>query len=183
MSRSRMIGAAMLILLAGSARVRGKEPGKPVRLSAEEAGRTVRLLDDVYQSAVINTHKMYVRDPGTPSAVTWAKQVLRDVNGKGWPAARVFAASQRPLNPENDPADAFEEEAVKQFQRGQPVFERLDGDVLRYASSIRVVDRSCLTCHVHNREGDLLGGISYRAPLLLAGKAALGSERPGKAAP
>jgi len=138
----------------------------PVRLSLAEARRTVRLMDDIYRIGVLTTHTMYVREPGVPAAITWGKQVLGQVNAEGWPQARIFAASDRPLNPENNPKDAFEREAIQAFKQGKTRVEQQEPGVLRYASEIRIGDKSCLTCHVRNKEGDLLGGVSYHAFLI-----------------
>jgi hypothetical protein len=150
----------------------------PVRVSLDEGRRMVRMMDDIYKAAVITTHRMYVQDPGTPAAVIWAKQVVREVHRKGWPEARILAAVERPLNPENYPADPFERQAIQAFRSGKPSFEKVEPGSLRYATEIRIDDRTCLTCHVHNREGDLLGGVSYRVPL--AGGAARPGSNPGK---
>jgi hypothetical protein len=137
----------------------------PVRVSLTEARRLVRMMDDIYKHAVMATHKMYVQDAGTPSAITWAKQVLPQVEAKGWPRAHIFSATGRPLHPDNEPQDDFERAAVRGFQAGKSAVEAVEGDTLRYASEIRVTDRSCLMCHVRNHEGDLLGGVSYRVAL------------------
>lgn len=156
-----------LLWSAASAGAAGGDPSaskpRPVSVPLEEARRMVRLMDDIYRTGVLTTHQMYIQEPGLPSAVAWGKQVLGQVNAKGWPQARIFAASERPLNPENSPVDNFEREAVQAFKEGKTSAERREPGVLRYASEIRVVDKSCLTCHVRNKVGDLLGGVSYRA--------------------
>jgi hypothetical protein len=137
----------------------------PLRVSLAEGRRLVRMMDDIYKHAVLATHKMYVQDAGTPSAITWAKQVLPQVEAKGWPRAHIFSGTGRPLHPDNEPKDDFERAAVRAFQGGKSAVEAVEGDTLRYASEIRVTDRSCLMCHVRNHEGDLLGGVSYRVAL------------------
>lgn len=161
-----LAAAALGVAISLSAKA---DPGKtpaPVRMSLPEARRTVRMMDDIYKAAVIRTHEMYVQDVGTPAAVIWAKQVFKSVNGKGWPAARMLSSSDRPLNPENSPSDAFEKEAVRAFRAGKPAYEKVEGNTLRYATEIRIADQKCLMCHVHSKEGDLVGGVSYKALLL-----------------
>jgi hypothetical protein len=120
-------------------------------------------MDDIYISGVLAAHKMYVRDPGVPSAIAWAKQVFRGVHGKNWPEARIFDGTGRPLNPENDPVDRFERDAITAFRSGKRSLERVEGNALRYASVIRVSDEGCIKCHVRAKPDDLLGGVSYRA--------------------
>jgi hypothetical protein len=158
--RSGIALAAALTLTAGAAAA--PKQSRAAAASLEEARRLVRMMDDIYQTGVLTTHRMYVQDPGTPAAVAWAKQVFGQMKGKGWPEARIFAASERPLNPENSPVDPFEREAVQAFRQGKTRFEKVDGSVLRYASDIRLADKSCLVCHVRGKEGELLGGVSYR---------------------
>lgn len=170
-------GAAFLlagVLVAGLTPAAGA-PAPPATKSAPlptlaAARERVRMMDDIYVTAVLVTHKMYVRDPGTPAAVTWAKQVFHGLQGKGWPEARILSGVDRPLNPENDPSDPFERDAVAAFRAGKPSFERVEGGVLRYATALHVVDASCITCHVRAKPGDLLGGVSYRARFALQAK-------------
>ena len=67
------------------------------------------MMDDIYQAGVLTTHQRYMRElPACPAAVTWAKQVIGKVKARGWPEARIFAATDRPLNPENNPGNSFE---------------------------------------------------------------------------
>lgn len=134
-------------------------------LSLDEARRTVRLMNDIYVTGVLTTHRMYAHEAGTAAAISWGKQVIREINTKGWPRARVFATTERALNPENQPADAFEKDAGTAFGKGQPAFERVSGNTYRYATPIRITMDSCLSCHVKNKVGDLIGGVSYQAVL------------------
>lgn len=140
-------------------------PSGPIRVPLAEGRRMVRMMDDIYRTGVMTAHRMYVQEPGVPAAVTWGKQVIRQINGKGWPEARIFDATGRPLNPENRPADQFERDAIAELRKGAPTVERVREGELRYASGISVVEKSCLACHVRSREGDLLGGVSYRLAL------------------
>jgi hypothetical protein len=148
---------ATLALITLPALARGAPPSTPtppLRLPLPEARRTVRMMDDIYKAGVISTHRMYVQDPGTASAVAWAKQVLKEVKAKGWPETRIFTTSERPMNPENRAADPFERDAGLAFNQGKASFERVEGGVLRYATPVRATEKSCL-----------LGGLSYRALL------------------
>jgi hypothetical protein len=169
--RSRLPAAVVLAFASAGPLLAAARPEPaparpaPVRVPLPEARRLVELMDDIYHAGVLTTHQMYVQEPGLPAAVTWAKQVIGKVKARGWPEARIFAATDRPLNPDNNPVDPFERAAIAAFRAGKPNLEKVEGDALRYASPIRVVDRSCLTCHVRNREGDLLGGVSYRVLL------------------
>lgn len=151
----------------GSAEAPEKNAPTPrKRMELAEARRTVRLMNDIYVTGVLTTHEMYVREPGNPAAVSWGKQVIRQINAKGWPDAHIFDLTGRPLNPDNRPLDAFEKEAGVLFKSGKPAAEQIDRRSLRYATSIRITDASCLGCHVRSKVGDLLGGISFRVELV-----------------
>ena len=161
--------AGLAILVAGLGLVRParaqKSPAKHPRSprSLDEARRTVRMMNDIYISGVLITHKMYASEAGSAAAVTWGKEVIRDINGKGWPIARIFGVGDRMLNPGNQPIDAFEREAGAALTRGKAEFERAGPAEYRLAVPIRVTEQSCLNCHARNKMGDLLGGVSYRA--------------------
>lgn len=140
--------------------------GSIERVTLPEGRRQVRMMDDVYKTAVVATHQMYVQDPGTPAAVIWAKQVINKLKGKGWPDARIFATHDRPLNPENAPADSFERNAAAAFKKGKVSYEEVASGELRYATDLRLLDKKCVMCHVRGKPGDLVGGVSYRVPLI-----------------
>ena len=165
----RIILAAAILGVTGSVGLAAgsAEPAKAPaqRYTPEEARRTLHLMNDIYISGVLTAHKMYVLDRGTAAAVTWGKQVINQISAKGWPEAHIFSNTDRALNPDNRPQDEFERAANQAFQGGKSELERTDGQSLRYATPIRVTDQSCLMCHVHNKVGDLLGGVSYRALL------------------
>ncbi|MFN3651678.1 MAG: DUF3365 domain-containing protein [Armatimonadota bacterium] len=162
---------ACLLFPAGLAAAGSSAPAKAAPPpSLAEAKRLVRMMDDIYQAGVLSAHKMYVQEPGVPAAVTWAKQVIGQVKEKGWPEARIFATTDRILNPENKIETAFEREAAAAFRKGMPRFEKIDGDVLRYATEIRVVDQACISCHNKEKIGDLLGGVSYQIRFAQEGK-------------
>ncbi len=161
------MGAGLAVGLAAAAVPGGaEEPVKPVALPLSQARQMVRMMNDIYLSGVIATHKMYVQDPGMPAAVTWGKQVIRQVRAKGWPDAHIFDTTGRPLNPENSPKDAFEKEAVAAFTAGKKELERTDGGVYRLAVPLRILDESCVKCHVRAKPGDLVGGVSYEVRLV-----------------
>lgn len=166
--------ASALLVAASVAAAPPETPASSaqVRVPLAEARRMAHMMNDIYITAVLTTHRMYIHDAGTPSAVTWAKQVARQVAAHGWPAAHIFTTTDRPLNPENAAADAFERAAVEAFKSGKTAYEKTEPGALRYATSIAVVDKSCLVCHVRNQEGDLLGGVSFRVLLTPAASTA-----------
>ena len=98
------------------------------------------------------------------------KIVLREVAAKGWPESRILNTTGRPLNPENTARDQFERDAVKALMSGKKSFERVEADAYRYAVPIPIVDKTCLTCHVRSKVGDVVGALSHRILLKTAKK-------------
>ncbi|MGV3721113.1 MAG: c-type heme family protein [Actinomycetota bacterium] len=164
------LAASALHAVTVSAAPKPAAPAKAVAVTLPEGRRQVRMMAEIYNAAVVSTHKMYVQDPGTPAAVIWAKQVIKQLEGRGWPEARLFATHDRPLNPENAMSDDFERSAAAAFKMGKTSFEQVKGGELRYATDIRLIDQKCIMCHVRNKEGDLVGGVSYRIKVLPTGK-------------
>jgi hypothetical protein len=153
-------GLLALLLSAGAPRA-GEPPTAQTALPLAEARRLTRMMDDIYVTAVLTTHRMYAHEPGTAAAVAWGKQVIRQVNRKGWPEARIFGAPDKVLNPDNLPASDFERRALAAFKAGKKSHEETGGGAYRFATAIPVTERTCLNCHTRNKEGDLLGGVSY----------------------
>jgi len=156
-----LLAVALLALPVASLRAADPPPTPQQPVTAAEARKLTRMMDDIYVAAVLTTHRMYAREPGTAAAVAWGKQVIRQVNRKGWPEARIFGAPERILNPDNLPATDFEKAALAAFRSGKKSFEQTAGGRYRYATAIPVTEASCLSCHVKNKEGDLLGGVAY----------------------
>jgi hypothetical protein len=142
-------------------------PG-PAKMSLEQARRTVSMLNDLYVNSVVLTHKTYVKDRGSVAAAVVARQVFQAMADKGWPQTRWINTTGRPFNPDSNPKDAFEKDAVVALKKGQARFERVEDGKLRVATLIPLVDKSCQTCHTKDKVGDPIGGLSYTVPL--AGK-------------
>jgi rhamnogalacturonyl hydrolase YesR len=84
---------------------------------------------------------------------------------KGWHKARLLDATGTPFNPDNNPKDKFERDAIEALISGKSYFERVekigDKDYLRAATSVSAVMVGCISCHPDRKIGDLLGAISY----------------------
>jgi hypothetical protein len=154
--------------LTGAAAVssRAQEPAapKPVKMSLPQARQTVDMLNDLYVNAVVLTHGTYVKDRGTPAAAVVARKVFGAMSAKGWPETRWLSTGQ-PFNPDAKPKDQFERDAVAALKKGQAKFERIEGDRLRVATLVPLVDKSCQMCHTKDKVGDPIGGLSYTVHL------------------
>ncbi len=135
----------------------------------EHAREKVRILDDVYKTYIVLITSEYVDDPSVLPAATLSKRVFEEMNKKGWHKTRLLDATGTPFNPENNPKDDFEREAIKAMHSGRNYFERVEKiggkDYLRAATSVHAVMKGCIACHPDRKFGDLFGAISYGIPL------------------
>lgn len=79
------------------------------------------------------------------------------------PDISFHIASLRPtMNPDNTP-DAWEEQALRRSKvKPEDVFA-LSGDQYRFMAPL-IASSACLSCHVNNQVGDILGGLSVSIP-------------------
>jgi hypothetical protein len=138
-------------------------------LELEHARKTVRMLDDIYKTYIVLITEEYVDDPSVLPAATLSKRVFKSMNKKGWHKARLLDATGTPFNPENNPVDAFERDAINALISGKTYFEKIEKvegkDHLRAVTSVHAVMKGCISCHPSSRVGDLLGGIAYNIAL------------------
>ena len=140
-----------------------------MNMELDHARKTVRMLDDLYKTYIVLITEEYVDDPSVLPAATLSKRVFKSMNKKGWHKVRLLDATGTPFNPENNPVDAFERDAVNAMISGRTYFEKIekiDGkDYLRAVTSVHAVMKGCISCHPSSRVGDLLGGIAYNIAL------------------
>ena len=70
----------------------------------------MKLLDDIYKTAIVLITKHYVDDDSDLPAGEAFKVLFRGVKEKGWHEVRLLDATGEPLNEENAPQDGFEKE-------------------------------------------------------------------------
>jgi hypothetical protein len=165
----------LVAVLAGAAAVCHPGPGRtadkaaPDSAAVERTRDTVKMLDDLYKSAVVHITQTYVKARERTPAAAAAKQIFKDMEAKGWHKARLLDATGEPANKANLPRTAFEKRAVARLQGGQPYYEEVgssDGKpVLRAATPVPVVMPACVACHPHTKEGQLMGAIVYEVPI------------------
>lgn len=155
-------------VLAGSAV--SKEPKKKKKDPAVERTRkTVRMLDDVYKTAVVLITTHYVNKEDDLSAGTAAKALFAAVKKKGWHEAKLLDASGYPYNEENVAGDDFEKEAVKKMKAGEAWFDEVVEEkgkrYLRAATPVPVVLEKCTMCHLNYKDakkGEAIGLLTYK---------------------
>lgn len=165
-----LAGLTLLVACSLLRAGRAAEEPAPVRMPLAQARQTVDLLNDAYVNAVVVTHSTYVKDRGTPAAATMARRVFASMKAKGWPETRWLSTTGRPFNPDANPRDQFERDAVAALKAGKPRFERVEraagGAHLRVVTLVPLVDQSCAMCHTRDKVGDPIGGLAYIVPLL-----------------
>ena len=140
--------------------------------AVERTRKTVRMLDDIYKTAVVLITEHYVNDeddlPAGPAAIA----LFDAVKKKGWHEVRLLDATGEPYNEDNTAKDAFEREATKRMKAGDAWYDQIvekDGKrTLRAATPIPVVLKKCTMCHPHYedaKEGEAIGLLSYSIPI------------------
>jgi Protein of unknown function (DUF3365) len=173
--------ALILVLCGGVALAAGlplptaaeeREKAKPDEAAVKRARKTVRMLDDIYKTAIVLITDKYVKTkkdyPAGRAAIKW----LNDVGKKGWPKTRLIDVSGDPYSPKNVADDDFEKEGVKQLKAGKDYYDKVvteDGKTyLRAVTAIPVVSKRCIMCHENYKEakkGAAVGALSYTVPV------------------
>ncbi|MDR4504825.1 MAG: DUF3365 domain-containing protein [Candidatus Scalindua sp.] len=135
----------------------------------DRARKTVRMLDDLYKTFIVLITAEYVNDPSVLAAATLSKRVFTVMSRKGWHKARLLDATGSPYNPDNNPRDEFEREAIEAMISGKSYFEKIEKiegiNYLRAATILSANMEGCTFCHPDKKLGDILGAISYGIPL------------------
>ncbi len=84
----------------------------------------MKLLDDLYKTFIELITEEYVNNPALLSAATLSKRVFKVMEEKGWHKARLLDATGTPFNPDNNPRDQFEGNAINAFAWGNAYIER-----------------------------------------------------------
>jgi hypothetical protein len=163
----------LLALVAGrfgvTAFAAEKEPSSKERAELDRARREVKLLDDIYKTAIVLITKHYVEETSDLPAGEAFKVLFQGMKDKGWHEVRLLDATGEALNDENAPQDAFEKSAVKALLSGQTYYEEVaekDGQsFLRAATPIPIVMEKCTLCHPNYRDQKVIGALGYRLPL------------------
>lgn len=138
----------------------------------ERTRKQVRMLDDVYKSAVVLITEHYVVDETVLPAGAAAKALFAAVEEKGWHSVRLLDATGDPIEEENSPRDGFERIAVEKLLAGESYYDEVtERDGKRYllaATPVPVVMERCIMCHAHYAdvpEGQPIGVLGYTVPI------------------
>jgi hypothetical protein len=165
-----VVGALSLLAVP----VGGEEAAKKEDVKADPAAvartrETVKMLDDLYKSAIVHVTNTYVKARETMPAATAAKLVFRDMASKGWHTVRLIDATGDPVRKENVATSDFEKRALARLKSGAKYYEEVgkakDKVVLRAATPVPVVMKACINCHPGLKEGQLMGALTYELPI------------------
>lgn len=170
----RIVLSVALMAVAAIALWPSVEPAesaeKPkVDAALERTRKTVRMLDDVYKTAVVLITTHYVNDEDDLPAGAAAIALFDAINKKGWHEVKLLDASGEPIDEANVAKNKFDKEAVKQLKAGKSWYdevEKKDGKrFLRAATPIPVVLKKCIMCHDNYKDakkGEPIGLLSYK---------------------
>jgi hypothetical protein len=166
-----LVGCAAAVLVAysgtGPVRAEDKKP-EPDKAAVERAREQVKMLDDLYKTAVVQMTKLYVGQQGEIPAAVVAMEVFDVMRKKGYHNARLVDVIGKPKRKENVAKTDWEKRAVEQVKAGKAYYEEVgerDGKpVFRAVTAVPAVMKECAACH-RVKEGDQLGAIVYELPI------------------
>jgi Protein of unknown function (DUF3365) len=137
-------------------------------VAVERARQHVKMLDDLYKTAVVGITATYVdKQDDTPAAAV-AKKVFEAMHKKGYHKARLVDASGKPKSKDNEAVTEFEKKAVAAMKDGKTFIEECaeagGKKVYRAATIVPAVMKQCTQCH-KVKEGELLGTLVYEVEI------------------
>lgn len=169
LSPSAVLGLAAVAGGLYAARTAGAADPTPDKAAVDRACDQVKMLDDLYKTAVVGITKTYVdKQDDTPAAVL-AAAVFDAMKKKGYHDARLIDATGKPMRKANAAESEFEKKAVEAMKGGKTYVEEIatkgGKPVFRAATMVPAVMKECVFCHKHVKQGDLLGVIVYELPV------------------
>lgn len=153
----------------GTAEGQAKPEADP---TVERARQQVKMLDDIYKTAVVAITEEYVDDVSDTPAIKIAMGLFDAMKKKGWHEVRLIDATGEPHDEKNVAKDDFEKAAVKALVGGKDYYEQLvkvDGKQrLRAATAVPVVMKKCTMCHANYKDvkaGVAIGILAYDVPV------------------
>lgn len=164
---------AVSVVLSGASTFDESPKNAAREASIERTRREIRMLDDIYKTAIVLVTEHYVKDDSSLAAGSAFKALFEAVGKKGWHDVRLVDATGQPYSDLNLPKEGFEQKAIKALLAGKPSYEEVttEGDktYLLTATSIPVVMDKCIMCHENYRDvpkGQAIGALSYKVPLI-----------------
>src|SRR3954463_11653384 len=132
--------ALSLAVAPGQSAPKDKGKSEPDEAAVKRARKTVKMLDDIYKTAIVLITDKYVKTkkdfPAGRAAIKW----LNDVGKAGHPKTRLIDVTGDPYGPKNVAEDEFEKEGVKQLKAGKGYYEKVESrDGKSYLRAITAV--------------------------------------------
>lgn len=144
------------------------DPKSPDAAALARTREQVKMLDDLYKTAVVGITATYVEKQSDTPAAAVAKKLFEAMHQKGYHHARLIDASGKPKSKANVAVTDFEKKAVEAVNAGKPYIDEIgekDGkQILRAATVVPAVMKECTICH-GVKEGQVLGAIIYELPI------------------
>lgn len=132
----------------------------------------VKMLDDIYKTAVVAITDKYVHKETDSPAIIVALGLFDAMKKKGWHEVRLIDATGHPYDDKNVAKDDFEKAAVTALVGGQDYYEQVvtvEGKQrLRAATAVPVVMKKCTMCHENYKSvkpGVPIGALTYDVPI------------------
>lgn len=172
-ARTSLVAALVLATVGyGISQISAKQKAGPQKEAVDRTRKTVRMLDDVYKSAVVLITEHYVVDEDSLAAGSAAKALFAAVKKKGWHEVELLDATGEPYNDDNVASDEFEKKAIASLLKGESFVDTVvtikGKHHLRAATPIPVVMKKCTMCHENYKavkKGAPIGALVYTIPI------------------
>ena len=172
--KRRIAWAVLPLVIVGMVVAQSRSADKPKvdPAAVERARKQVKMLDDLYKTAVVLITEHYVHKEDDVSAGSAARLLFKAMKDKGWHDARLIDATGQPYEEKNAPADDFEKSAIAKIKAGESFVDTVvvkDGKTyLRALTPVPVVMDKCVMCHAHYKnatKGAAIGAVGYIVPV------------------
>ncbi|MEZ6056462.1 MAG: DUF3365 domain-containing protein [Planctomycetaceae bacterium] len=162
----------MATIVAGAGLIpflRAADPENPaVDPATERTRKQVRMLDDLYKTAIVLVTTHYVNEDSDLAAGDAFQALFKVMKEKGHHEVRLIDATGEPYDEDNTPREGFEKTGVAKLKAGSVWYDQViekDGKkYLQAATPIPVVMKKCVMCHdnyANVPEGQIIGALSY----------------------
>jgi len=163
---------ALLLPLGCTTEPAVPDPAVEAAAAVERTRKQVRMLDDLYKTAVVLITTHYVNDSNSLPAASAANALFDAMKQKGWHEVRLIDATGSPFLEKNAPTAGFETEAVAKLNAGEAYYDQVverDGkSYLQAATAVPVVMEKCIMCHPNYEgveAGKAIGALAYTLPV------------------
>jgi hypothetical protein len=166
--RLATVAGGLLLACGAGWTLMAQEKKKADDPELERTRKQVRILDDIYKTAIVLITENYVDESSDLAAGAAFQKLFDAMKQKGYHEVRLLDATGDPYDPDNTPRDDFEKAAIKALKERKPNYEQIvhkDGKrFLKLATPIPVVLKKCTLCHPayeKAKPGEPIGALGY----------------------